>query len=151
MKLFKTVVLISIVLLSTSGCSTKGNYTEVPNLTGLKIRIETASLTESVKFYSEFLGLTVLERWDEQEDQGVILGLDSKIDGQAFLELGYQNAPKNNEGISIQIRVDSLIEAMKNLQGKVTFSEPEVRPWGSKYLYLVDPSGIVVILYEGTL
>jgi hypothetical protein len=40
---------------------------------------------------------------------------------------------------------------MNKIRGKINFSKPEMRPWGSKYLYLVDPIGITVILFEGKL
>jgi uncharacterized glyoxalase superfamily protein PhnB len=65
------------------------------------------------------------------------------------IELAYLQTPGNHESISIQIRVNDLDEVMNKLRGNVDFSEPEERPWGSKYLYLTDPSGIQVIVYEG--
>ena len=104
-----------------------------------------------MEFYSEYLGMAVLESWDENGDRGVILGLDSLSDGQAFLEFGYEATPQNNDGISVQIRVSNLLVIMEKLRGKIEFSGPDERPWGSKYIYLKDPSGIQVILYEGKL
>lgn len=121
------------------------------NLTAIKTRIGTASIEDSLKFYSEFIGLTVLEQWSEDGDKGAILGLSPSEGGQAFLELGHDDEPKKYEGVSIQIRVNSLDEVLHSIRGNVNFSEPAIRPWGSKYIYLLDPSGVTVILYEGKL
>ena len=93
------------------------NSIDKPNLTGIKVRIETG----------------IME------------------DDQAFLELGYNSEPKDNAGLSIQIRINSLDDVMKKIKSNIKFSEPVVRPWSSKYLYLLDPSGVTVILYEGKL
>lgn len=139
------------MVLTLVACNSENFVTDKPNMTGLKVRIETTFIAESVKFYSEYLGMAVLESWDENGDRGVILGLDSRSDGQAFLEFGYEATPQNYDGISVQIRVSNLLVIMEKLRGKIEFSGPDERPWGSKYLYLKDPSGIQVILYEGKL
>jgi hypothetical protein len=57
--------------------------------------------------------------------------------------------PKTYEGISLQFRVHDLADIADKLRGHVEFLGPEERPWGSVYLYLEDPTGIQVILYEG--
>ena len=145
------VLLMFNLLITDASRAAQNEQVETLNLTGLKVRIETNLLKESIEFYSEYLGLTILDQWDEQGDSGVILGLDSKLNSKAFLEFGYKNIPNNYLGVSIQIRVNSLVDAMRKLQGKVKFSEPEERPWGSRYLYLIDPNGITVILYQGKL
>ncbi len=117
-------------------------------MTGLKTRIETPFIQESITFYTKYVGMTVLELWGEN---GAILGLGSSIQGEAFLELAYIETPKTYEGLSLQFRVDSLAAIVKKLRGKVNFRGPKKRPWGSTYLYFEDPTGILVILYEGKL
>lgn len=42
--------------------------------TGLKTRIETPSFQQSVAFYTELIGMTVLDSWNEAGDEGAILG-----------------------------------------------------------------------------
>ena len=116
---------------------------------GLKTRIETPFFQESIAFYSEHLGMTVLESWDEHGDIGAILGLGSSTSGEAFLELARVDAPKVYEGLSLQFRVHDLGDIADKLRGHVEFRGPDDRPWGSVYLYLEDPTGIQVILYEG--
>jgi len=140
-----------MLFISFKGGDILMNNLENSNLTGIKVRIETPLLEKSVKFYSDYLGLKIMEQWHDEGDRGVILGLTSNVNNQAFIELSYEKQPKNNIGMSIQIRVNSLDDIMNEIRGKINFSKPEMRPWGSKYLYLVDPIGITVILFEGKL
>ena len=121
------------------------------SMTGLKIRIETPFVQECVAFYSKHLGMTVLETWDDNGDTGVILGLGSTTRGEAFLELAWVETPRTYEGINLQFRVADLGFVADKLRGQVTFRGPDERPWGSTYLYLEDPAGVQVILYEGEL
>ena len=120
-------------------------------MTGLKTRIETPIFQESIAFYTEHLGMKVLESWDENGDKGVILGLRSSAQGEAFLELAYVETPRTYKGISLQFRVRDLAVVAERLRGLLQFRGPEECPWGSTYLYLEDPTGVQVILYEGEL
>ncbi len=141
----------SIVLLTTMKLSF-GSYETVTgdlSMTGLKTRIETPFLQESIAFYSEHLGMTVLDTYHENGDKGVIFGLGSSTQGEAFLEIAYVETRRTFEGISLQFRVHDLDVFVDRLRGHLEFHGPEQRPWGSKYLYLEDPTGVQVILYEG--
>jgi len=120
-------------------------------MTGLKTRLETPFLQESIAFYTEYLRMTVLESWDENGDKGVILGLGDSVEGEAFLELAYVDASKTYAGFSLQFRVDNHAGIAERLRGHWAFRGPEERPWGSTYLYMEDPSGVQVIVYEGEL
>lgn len=117
-------------------------------LTGLKTRIETPHIKESLRFYTQYLGLEVLESWGEK---GAILGLGSSTQKEAFLEIAYIETLRSYEGISLQFRIDDLSAMVRKLQNQVAFRGPTERPWGSTYLYLEDPSGIQIIVYQGKL
>ena len=95
--------------------------------------------------------MKVLDSWDEGNDKGMILGLGPSGRGEAYLEIAHSVSPKRHEGISIQFRVADIDAVASKLRGKLVFRGPEKRPWGSKYLYLEDPSGVRVILFEGKL
>ncbi|NNF57684.1 MAG: VOC family protein [Rhodothermaceae bacterium] len=118
-------------------------------MTGLKTRIETPFVRESLAFYVDYLGMTVLQSWDD--GNGAILGLGPSVHSEAFLELAYTDTAPAYRGLSLQFRVDDLSAIVEKLRGRVAFRGPTPRPWGSTYLYLDDPTGIQVILYEGDL
>ncbi len=120
-------------------------------MTGVKTRIETSKFDESVAFYTELVGLTVVDSWDEGADKGAILGLSDAKTGQAFLELAPTDLPKSHDAISLQFRVSDIEAVAERLRDRWPFRGPEKRPWGSTYLYLTDPSGVHVILYDGEL
>ena len=117
-------------------------------MTGLKTRIETPYIKESINFYVKHIGMRVLESWG---DNGAILGFSPPVKGEAFLELAYAETLWKYEGMNLQFRVNSLADIVEKLQGKVDFRGPVKRPWGSKYIYLEDPTGIMIIIYEGKL
>lgn len=143
----------SMLLLTTMALSfaVQKNPEEDASMTGLKTRIETPFLQESIAFYTELLGMVVLESWDDNDDKGVILGLGTSAQAEAFLELAYVDAPKSYTGMSLQFRVRDLAVVAESLRGHWAFRGPEERPWGSTYLYMKDPTGVQVILYEGEL
>ncbi|MDA8016638.1 MAG: VOC family protein [Thermoanaerobaculia bacterium] len=119
-------------------------------MTGLKTKISTPRVEESVEFYSRWFGMDVLESWDEPEDRGVILGF-STPEAEAFLEIYHCERLGSYDAISLQFRVDSAEAFIRSIRGQVEFRGPTPRPWGSLYVYLTDPSGIQIVVYEGGL
>lgn len=119
-------------------------------MTGLKTKISTPLLDESVDFYTRFLGMKILETWDDPDDRGAILGF-STPDAEAFLEIYYAETPGHFEALSLQFRTDSAEAFAESIRGKIEFRGPTPRPWGSTYVYLQDPSGIGIVVYEGGL
>ena len=98
-------------------------------VTGLKTRVETPFVRESIAFYADLLGMTVLQTWDN--DRGVILGVDSSVHGEAFLELAHTDTPSAYQGLSLQCRVEDLAAVGERLRGRIAFRGPTPRPWGS--------------------
>lgn len=117
-------------------------------ITGLKVRLDTGDVDATVGFYGDLLGLTVVDRWADGDDVGVIFGLDDSRAGPAFLEFVQVGAPSNG-GASVQLRVDELHAFLDSLRGRWPVDGPVDRPWGSTYAYLADPDGVQVIVYEG--
>lgn len=145
-----SLALFGVMVMQTSFGSQPTNADDI-SLTGLKTRIETPLISESRDFYTKYLGMKVLDSWNEKNDKGVILGLGSSTQSEAYLEIAYVETPKSYEGISLQFRVKEIDSVAKKLRGQLKFRGPEERLWGSTYLYLEDPTGIQVILYEGKL
>lgn len=147
---FSLLAASAIVMVTVPSASQEAANPEIP-MTGLKIRIETSVLDESVAFYTQHLGMQVLDSWDDQGDRGVILGLGPSVQGEAFLELAHAEAAETYDGLSLQFRVGDLDAVVERLRGQVEFRGPKERPWGSTYLYLEDPMGVEVIVYQGKL
>ena len=50
--------------------------------------------------------------------------------------------------MDIQIRTDNVEYWAERLNNKWEARGPVLRPWGSFYLYLRDPDGLQIIIYE---
>lgn len=144
---------IAALLLFAGGFALKDAYALEPAsaMTALKTRIETPEFEECVEFYKALLGMQVVESWDEEGDRGAILGLSDDSNGEAFLELAHSNVAGSRDGISLQFRVHDIHAIAATLRGRWEFRGPTERPWGSTYVYLLDPAGTQVILYQGNL
>ena len=118
--------------------------------TALKTKIITPRLAETRDFFVTCLGMRVVEEWQELDDVGCILALAG--DGQeALLEI--YDGPQSDgfAGLSLQFRTDNLAAFKAALPTAIECRGPTARPWGSSYLYLTDPNGISVIVFDGGL
>ena len=116
-------------------------------ITGIKSRIETERIDETIRFYQDVIGLKVHEHW-EGDDPGAIMGIDD-IKSDGFLEVASSPKTAKGSGLSLQFRTDDVDGFVSKIEGSWEFRGPERRPWGSTYVYLRDPNGIQVIVYEG--
>ena len=122
-----------------------------PRYGALKTRIHCRDFEQSLAFYRDILGLSLLKQWHSGADRGAILTLGG-LDGDAFVELGEDLtlAPRqNNSGLSLQLQVTDAADMARQLQGRWPFRGPVARPWHSRYLYLEDPEGLQIILFDG--
>ncbi|MGB8360492.1 MAG: VOC family protein [Acidimicrobiia bacterium] len=117
-------------------------------MTALKTKITTPHLEATRDFYVSGFGMAVLEEWDEDGDRGVILEL---VDGAREALLEIHDAPRAGDlsGLSLQFRVDDVEGFVSSISPELQFRGPVQRPWGSSYVYLTDPNGISVIVYQG--
>lgn len=116
----------------------------------LKTKITTPKLVETRDFYMRLFGMAVAEEWDSEGDKGVILAFKDGRE-EAFLEI-YDSAEVHDfSGLSLQFKAEDLDNFAANLAPDVARRGPVERPWGSRYLYLTDPNGVAIIVYEGGL
>jgi catechol 2,3-dioxygenase-like lactoylglutathione lyase family enzyme len=115
----------------------------------LKTKITTARLAETRDFYIGCFGMRVVEEWREENDAGCILELGGGR--QALLEIYEGPQPGDFSGLSLQFRTDDLAGFRASVPPEVEVRGPVERPWGSTYLYLTDPNGISVVVFEGGL
>jgi catechol 2,3-dioxygenase-like lactoylglutathione lyase family enzyme len=116
----------------------------------LKTRIITAKLEETRYFFIACLGMRVLEEWQEANDVGCILALAGG-GREALLEIYEGPQSENFTGLSLQFRTENLATFKAGLPPTIECRGPTKRPWGSSYLYLTDPNGISVIVFDGGL
>ena len=116
----------------------------------LKTKIITPKLKETRAFFVTCLGMQVVEEWQEPNDIGCILGLSG--DGQeALLEIYEGPQCEGFTGLSLQFRTENLAAFKAGLPRAIECRGPIARPWGSSYLYLTDPNGIAVVVFDGGL
>ena len=114
-------------------------------LYAIKTRIETKYYELSIRFYTA-LGLKVLTQWHQGNDQGAILTLPGTEFAQ--LEIAYSPSAQSNPALSLQFEVDDIHQTLTELPDLAVISGPVQRPWGAQYIYLADPKGNQVILFQ---
>jgi catechol 2,3-dioxygenase-like lactoylglutathione lyase family enzyme len=116
----------------------------------LKTKIITPKLEETRTFFITCLGMRVVEEWQEANDVGCILALAG--DGrEALLEIYEGPRSEAFAGMSLQFRTENLEAFRARLPPTIECHGPTERPWGSSYLYLTDPNGISIVVFDGGL
>ena len=125
----------------------------------VKTTIRTKNYEASKEFYHTFLKLSIVEEYDSEKGvRGCILSLGG-IDTSSFIEISeiasahdyFQNCFQdkfNNDKIDLQIKTDDIDYWTERLSGFIKVRGPINRPWGSKYLYIRDPDGLQIIIYQ---
>lgn len=128
-------------------------------LVSLKTVIRTKNFNASKTFYTEILNLGIAESYDDGDgSKGIILRLGPE-GSNAFLEISeikgshsyYQDAFSEdfkNDKTDIQLKTDDVHFWAARLKDKWNARGPVLRPWGSYYLYLRDPDGLQIIIYQ---
>jgi len=129
------------------------------SLLSLKTIIRTKNFEASKIFYTQLLNLKIIEEYDDGNgSKGVIVrfGPDG---GNSFLEISeitknhnyYQKAfdgKFENDKADLQIRTHKIDYWASRLKEEWHARGPVLRPWGSYYLYLRDPDGLQIIIYQ---
>ena len=122
----------------------------------MKTVIRARDFEVSRAFYSELLGLRVVEEWNEEDDRGAVFALGVGHDG-AYVEVSAASSdPRSqrvhalaaNDKVELQIHTDSVEAWVERLTGRVDLEGPVTRRWGHRYLWLHDPDGVRIALYE---
>lgn len=116
----------------------------------LKTRITTADVASTRHFFTSCLGMRVVKEWREDGDVGCILAL-AGTGREALLEIFEGPQPRDFSGLSLQFRIADVASFRASLPTGTQVRGPVNRPWGSSYLYLTDPNGISVVVFEGEL
>ena len=114
----------------------------------LKTKITTPLFEETKAYYRALFGLVTIEEWDDGADIGCILGFRAE-GGEAFLEIYKGDKGDGFKGLSLQFRTADLAAFAASIRGHHAYEGPTKRPWGCNYLYLTDPNGIAIVVFEG--
>ncbi|HNP18111.1 MAG TPA: VOC family protein [Fulvivirga sp.] len=130
------------------------------NLLSLKTVIRTRGFEASKSFYVGLLNLEIVEEYDDGNgSRGLILRFGDE-NSNAFMEISeileshdYYQPPFSkaieNDKLDIQLKTNDIGYWAKLLKEKQwPFRGPVPRPWGSQYLYLRDPDGLHIIIYQ---
>lgn len=118
-------------------------------LLSMKTKIVTSRVEATRDWYRDLFGLTVLEEWNDPDDCGCILGLRSTA-GEALLEVHRQASGSDYSGMGLQFRVEDVDAFVVPDDERFRPRGPVARPWGSRYLFFVDPNGISVVVFSGS-
>jgi catechol 2,3-dioxygenase-like lactoylglutathione lyase family enzyme len=125
----------------------------------LKVVIRCASVDASRAFYTDILGLQVVEQWEEEEGRGAVLSAGDAAAG-ALIEI-YEMSPADrrfdprfrqpvaSDKIDLQLRTASVDDWAARLRGRWPFEGPEDLPWGQRWIKLRDPDGLLIAIYTG--
>jgi catechol 2,3-dioxygenase-like lactoylglutathione lyase family enzyme len=109
-------------------------------------------LEQSLRFYTEALGFTVEERWEEEgELKGVML-----LAGTCHLGLSQDDWAKGRDrekGVGFRIFAETAQDldaiAQRLRQHGVEPDGPKEQPWGDRALTVTDPDGFKLTLTAG--
>ncbi len=129
------------------------------SLLSLKTLIRTKDFEASKNFYTQILHFKIIEEYDDEDgSRGCIVRIGQE-NNNAFIEISEINKDHpyfdesfsqniGNDKMDIQIRTDSIDYWAVHLKEKWDARGPIDRPWGSRYLYLRDPDGLQIIIYQ---
>ena len=129
------------------------------SLLSQKTVIRTKNFEASREFYTEILNLKIIEEYDDKNGSKGIIVRFGPEGSNAFFEISeikdhhsyYQKAFSENienDKIGIQLRTNDIAFWASRFEGKWNARGPVLRPWGSHYLYVRDPDGMQIIIYQ---
>ena len=104
----------------------------------------TSSYDDTVAFYAETMGLSIVDSWADPE-RGTLIATA----GDAQLEILEGDAPELTGGVAIAWEVDDIDAAYADLlaNGVPFYGPPVDQPWGHRNARLQAPGGLDITLF----
>lgn len=114
------------------------------------VTVKVRSLEESLKFYTEFLGLSVINKFPAGPGVTIAFLSDEKGNKIELIENAHEEV-KEGSLISIGFVVDSVDKVIElvNEKGVKIVRGPIETPAGAKFIYIEDPNGAEIEFIEG--
>jgi lactoylglutathione lyase len=114
------------------------------------VTVKVKSLEESLKFYTEFLGLSIINKFPAGPGVTIAFLSDEKGNKIELIENAHEEA-KGGSLISIGFIVESVDKVIElvNEKGIKIVSGPIQTPSGAKFIYIEDPNGAEIEFIEG--
>lgn len=110
------------------------------------ITIHTAKLEESVKFYSEVLGLSIKVRFSTPDGKNIVF-LSGGEDDAAIELITDEDHPFDGKGISIGFHVQEVESAHEQMESSGLNPSPIISPNPqTKFFFITDPNGVSIQL-----
>lgn len=114
------------------------------------VTVKVRNLEESLRFYTEFLGLSVINKFPAGPGVTIAFLSDEKGNKIELIENAHEEV-KEGSLISIGFVVDSVDKVMElvNEKGVKIVRGPIKTPAGAKFIYIEDPNGAEIEFIEG--
>ena len=118
------------------------------------VTVKVRSMEESLKFYTEILGLSVINKFPAGPGVTISFLSDEKGNKIELIENAHENISEEAKGlslISIGFVVDSVDKVLKLVNEKniKIVRGPIQTPAGAKFIYIEDPNGAEIEFIEG--
>lgn len=111
--------------------------------------ITTGNLVESMKFYTEVVGLSLSTRFSPRPGMEIVFLVDEKGNEIELISFGDDAEVVEKKGISIGFEVSSLEDtlALVASKGVAVAEQPVISPV-VKYFFVKDPNGVTIQFVE---
>jgi lactoylglutathione lyase len=118
------------------------------------VTVKARSMEESLKFYTEFLGLNVINKFPAGPGVTIAFLSDEKGNKIELIENAHEKINEESKGlslVSIGFVVDSVDKVLElvNEKGIKIVRGPIQTPAGAKFIYIEDPNGAEIEFIEG--
>jgi lactoylglutathione lyase len=118
------------------------------------VTVKVKSMEESLKFYTEFLGLSVINKFPAGPGVTIAFLSDEKGNKIELIENAHEKISEENKGLSLVSigfvvdSVDKVLQVVNEKSIKIVRG-PIQTSAGQKFIYIEDPNGAEIEFIEG--